>query len=426
MSGNYRPILFPSANRKKTPPVWLLGLANLPLGLTGGLALLTMPQWLVAQRVPEPVIAEITTLALVPTFLVFLIGPVFDLWFSRRTYAIASTLFAASGACAAILAGSNLPSLGAALLCASLGGAANSMAIGGWLGPLIEKEKDATLGAWMNIANVGGFGVIAAAGMWAIRALPGPAAAAVLAAPNLVGLLIYLRTPAPLPDRRLARESFSQFFKDLATLIRRPVVLQTLLLFAVPAASFALTNTLGGLGGDYHASERFVSVMGGAAGIGAGLIGSLLVPPLARRLPPRVLYLGIGLFGAVFTLSLIIAPRTPTLFGLALTGQNIAQAAALATVNVVALQSLGKNNPFAATQFGLLCCASALPITYMQLLDGHAYGAGELTLMYLADGGLGLVACALMSSLFIVWSKHKQTGHLPQARVPAFIPRPEP
>jgi PAT family beta-lactamase induction signal transducer AmpG len=398
----------PRARQGKTLPVWLLGLANLPLGLTGGLALLTMPQWLAARHVPEPVIAELTTLALVPTFLIFLLGPVFDLWFSRRTYAIAATLFATASAFAVVLAGSNLGLLGAALVCSSLGASGNTIAIGGWFGTLVAKEKDATLGAWMNIANVGGFGVIAAAGMWAIRALPVPAAAAALAAPNLIGLLIYLRTPAPPPDRRLASESFGQFFKDLAALVRRPVVLQTLLLFAVPDASFALTNTLGGLGGDYQASESFVSLMGGAAGIGAGLVGSLLVPPLAGRAPARWLYLGIGFLGALFTLSLIIAPRTPTFFGLAITGQNIAQAAALATVNVVALQSLGKNNPFAATQFGLLCCASALPITYMQLLDGHVYGAGGLTLMYLADGGLGFVACALMAGLFVLWAKRKR------------------
>ncbi len=402
---------------KKEPPVWLLGLANLPLGLTGGLALLTMPQWLAAQHVPYPVIAEMTTLALVPSFLVFLLGPVFDIWFSRRTYAIVSTLVAAGGAFGTLLAGSNLALLAAAMFCSILGAAANFMAIGGWFGTLIEKEKDAALGAWMNAANVGGFGLIAVVGMYAIRALPAPVAGAVLAAPILLPLLIYLRTTAPPPDRRLARESFGPFFRDLAVLLRRPIVFQTLLLFVVPAASFALTNTLGGLGGDYHASEGFVSVMGGVAGVGAGLIGSLLVPPLARRVPARALYLGIGFLGAVFTLSLIIAPRTPAFFAIALIGQNVAQSAALATVNVVALQSLGKDNPFAATQFGLLICASALPITYMQLVDGHVYGAGGLTLMYLADGGLGLFACALMSGLLTLWARRKRASQDELAQV---------
>jgi PAT family beta-lactamase induction signal transducer AmpG len=395
----------PVHRNKKTLPVWLLGLANLPLGLTGGLALLTVPQWLASRHVAEPVIAGMTTLALIPTFLVFLLGPVFDIWFSRRTYAIASTLFAASSVLGALLAGSNLTLLGAAMLCSLLGAAANAMAIGGWFGTMVPKEKDVTLGAWMNIANIGGFGLIAAVGMSLIRALPPPAAGAVMAAPCLVPLLIYARTSARPPDRRLARESFGAFFRDLGALLKRPIVLQTLLLFAVPDASFALTNTLGGLGGDYHASEGLVSLIGGAAGIGAGVIGSLLVPPFAMRSPARVLYLGIGFVGALFTLSLIIAPRTPGLFAIALTGQDIFQSAALATVNVIALQSLGKNNPFAATQFGLLVCASALPITYMQLVDGHAYGAGGLTLMYLTDGGLGLLACSLMFYLLRVWAR---------------------
>ena len=373
---------------KKALPVWLLGLANFPLGLTGGLALLTMPQWLAAQHVPEAIIAEMTTLALVPTFLVFLLGPVFDIWFSRRTYAIVSTLVAAGGAFGTLLAGSNLALLAAAMFCSVLGAGANFMAIGGWFGTLVEKEEDAALGAWMTAANIGGFGLMSLVGMYAIRALSAPVAGAVLAVPILVPLLIYLRTTAPPPDDRLARESFKPFFRDLAVLVKRPIVFQTLLLFMVPAASFALTNTLGGLGGDYHASEGFVSVIGGAACVGAGLIGSLLVPPLAWRVPARALYLGIGFLGAVFTLSLIIVPRTPAFFAIAMIGQNFAQSAALATVSVVALQSLGKDNPFAATQFGLLTCASALPITYMQLADGHAYGAGGLTLMYLTDGGL--------------------------------------
>ncbi len=131
-----------------------------------------------------------------------MLGPVFDIWFSRRTYAIASTLVAAGGAFGTLLAGSNLALLGAAMACSILGAAANAMAIGGWFGTLIEKEKDATLGAWINVANVGGFGLIAGVGMYAIRALPAPIAGAVLAAPILVPLLVYLRTTAPRSSAR--------------------------------------------------------------------------------------------------------------------------------------------------------------------------------------------------------------------------------
>jgi PAT family beta-lactamase induction signal transducer AmpG len=90
---------------------------------------------------------------------------------------------------------------------------------------------------------------------------------------------------------------------------------------------------------------------------------------------------------------------------MAMTGENIAQSAALTLVSILALRSLGEDNPLAATQFGLLTCASNLPITYMQWLDGQAYGAGRLTGMYLTDGGLGLVACAALAVMLWVGAR---------------------
>lgn len=403
-----------SREARKLPPIWLLGLANAPLGLSGGVCLLTVPQLLAARHVPEPVIAQLTTLALVPTFIVFLIGPILDVRFSRRTYAVGATILSALGTLLVLLQSANLVVLGAGMIAGVTGAAINAIAIGGWFGSLASKEDDATLGAWMVVANAASFGVMAMVAIQLIRAAPLPLAAVLLSAPVLAPLLIYAVTPAPGPDPGLARESFARFFADLAALVRRPLVLQLLLLFAVPAGSFALTNTLGGLGtNDYHASEAFVGIMGGAAASCAGIFGSLIVPPLARRSPARILYLAIGAAGAVFTLSLILLPHTPALFATAMIGENVAQSAALATVNVIALQSLGKDNPFAATQFGLLSCASALPITYMQLLDGHAYGAGGLRLMYLTDAGLGLIACAILAVLLRLWSRGRPVGAEP-------------
>jgi PAT family beta-lactamase induction signal transducer AmpG len=305
---------------RKLLPVWLLGLANVPLGSAGGIMLLTLPQLLSARHVSEPVIAQMTSLALVPTFGVFLLGPLVDVRFSRRTYAVAATILAAAGVLVGLLFNGNLQLLGAAMFCSMLGAALNTVAIGGWLGSLVSKEADARLGAWFVAANVGAFGVVSMIGIAVVRALPLPAAAAVLATPTLIPLAIYALTPAPPPDQRLARESFGRFFADLAALVRQPQILRLLLLFAAPAASFALTNTLGGLGRDYHASEAFVATIGGAAVTGAGVIGSLLVPLLARRAAPVWLYLGVGTLGALFTLCLIGLPRTPLFFAAAMVG----------------------------------------------------------------------------------------------------------
>jgi len=381
--------------------------------VTGGVALLTIPQLLAAHHVPEPVIAQLTTLALLPGFGIFLLGPIVDVRFSRRTYAVMGTLLASAATGVAILKYDSLGLLGVAMFLAVGGAAFNNLAIGGWFGSMLPKDGDGPLGAWMTVANIGSFGLIAMVGVPLVRALPLPVAAGLLAAPNLAPLLLYAVTPAPGPDQRLARESFARFLADLTVLVRRPMVLQLLLLFAVPAASFALTNTLGGLGRDYRASERFVAIMGGAAVTAAGLLGSLVTPPLVRRAPTRSLYIVVGIVGALFTLGLIALPRTPMVFALAIVGQNVAQSAALSLNNIIALQSLGKDNPFAATQFGLITSAAALPIAYMQLMDGHAYGLGGLRLMYLADGGLGLGACLVMAFLLRLWSRTRSGADLP-------------
>ncbi|HEV2531967.1 hypothetical protein [Phenylobacterium sp.] len=387
---------------KRAPPVWVMGLTSLPLGITGAVALLIVPQLLAALHVPEPRIAEITGLALLAGFACVPVSPILDVRFSRKTYTIAFTLLGGLLTTLSLLELENLALLGWLLFATFFSVSLAVAAAGGWLGSLVVKTDDSRLGAWLTVANIAGFGITAIVGTGLIRALPSGFGALVLglvaAAPALVCLFIQ----GPPPDRRLARESFGQFFSDLMALVRRPSVLLTVLLFAVPAASFALTNTLGGLGRDYSASERFVSLAGGAGVTVAGVIGSLLVPRLADRIPPRALYLGIGTLGALFTLSLIVLPRTPGVFLLAMGGENIAQSAALATANVVIFRTMGKDNPFAATEFAILTAAVTVPITYMQVIDGHAYGSGGLVGTYLTDAGLGLAACAAMAVILIL------------------------
>jgi PAT family beta-lactamase induction signal transducer AmpG len=374
-----------------------MGLTNLPLGITGAVALLIVPQLLSAAHVPEPRIAEITGLALLAGFACVPLSPILDVRFSRKTYAIAFTLLGGLLTIASLLELQNLAILGWLLFATFFSISLAVAASGGWLGSLVDKADDTRLGSWFTVANIGGFGITAIVGTSLMRALPSGLGAVVLgllaAAPALVCLFI----PGPPPDRRLASESFGQFFGDVAALVRRPSVLLTALLFIVPAASFALTNTLGGLGHDYAASERFVSLAGGAGVTVAGVIGSLLVPRLANRMSARVLYLAIGAVGALFTLALIALPHTPTVFLVAMMGENIAQSAALATANVVIFRTMGKDNPLAATEFAVLTAAVTVPITYMQVVDGHAYGSGGLPGIYLTDAGLGLAACAAMA-----------------------------
>jgi PAT family beta-lactamase induction signal transducer AmpG len=388
-------------------PVWLLGLANMPIGITGAVGLLITPQVLAARHVPEAQISNITTLGLVNALVFFIIAPILDVHFSRRTYAIAMCIAAAVLTFVAVLSFSDVSMLGLWLFLCMLAASLALSALGGWFGSVLPDEYDATLGAWMTVANVASFGVTSVVGLELIHNAPLWIAAAVLGALNLLPLLIIFWVQPPIEDRRRMTESFGKFGKELAQIVRSPAVLRLLPLFALPCGSFALTNTLGGLGADYHASEKLIAAIAGIGVTLAGIFGSLAVPVLSRRAPLRWVYLGIGTVGGATTLMLLALPHTPGIYTLAFIFQNIWQSAAISTGNALMLRSIGKNNPVAATQFAFLSAALTTPIVYMQWIDGHAYGARGLTGLYATDGGLDLLACALMATVFLIWSGRK-------------------
>ncbi|MGH6991733.1 MAG: hypothetical protein ACRED8_06700, partial [Caulobacteraceae bacterium] len=193
-----------------------------------------------------------------------------------------------------------------------------------------------------------------------------------------------------------------------------------LLLFILPAASFALTNTLPSLGADFHASAVMVGLIGGVGVSSAGVLGSLLVPPLAGRIAPRPLYLSVGGAGSAFTLVLLLVPRTPAIFALAIMGETIFQAAAFSVQNAIILRTIAPGSALAATQFGLLSSVAILPLAYMQVLDGAAYGGfGGLVGAFFCDALLSLAAVVVLAALLWRLRRAPFLAILPAEREPA-------
>lgn len=360
------------SDRRRLPPIWLLGLSNAPFGLMGGFAVVTVPGMLAAGGVSGGEIAAITAAILSPGFWVFALSPMLDVRLSRRTYAM---VFAVLTAAAVAFTATHPQPLGRLKLVMIAGYAAASLyqgAVGGWMGSLIGREEDSSLGAWFAVGNTGAGGVMMFGAAEIIRRMPPVASGTLLAAMVLAPTLIFLAVPAPGPDRRLAKESFGQFWGDVFALLKRREVMIALILFTLPSASFALTNVLGGVGKDFSASERTVSLCAGAGSVVAGILGSLAIPPLARRFALRPLYLGIGIFGGLFTLSLLLLPHRPWTFALAITGENLLQAMAFAAANAIVFETIGPRNPLAATTFTVLLAASNLSIDYMGLSTAGA------------------------------------------------------
>lgn len=212
----------------------------------------------------------------------------------------------------------------------------------------------------------------------------------------LLPLLLFFFIPSPPPSDVQARESFVRFWSEAAMVIRRREVFCAMLLFLFPCASFALTNVLGATGRDFAASDHQVGIYAGFGGIIAGILGSFVLYPLATRYRLRPLYLSVGVVGAAFTLSLLLIPRAPWAFGVAVCGENMFQALAFSVSNAIAFEIVGPDNPYAATLFSLMIATSNFPITYMQYIDGRGYGFGGLSGSLVTDAAFSAIACLLV------------------------------
>jgi PAT family beta-lactamase induction signal transducer AmpG len=404
-------------SNRRVPPIWLMGISNASFGLYGGIAFFAMPQVLATHHVSEVRIAAITAMALSPNFWAVIFGPMLDVRFSRRWYA---TFFAGLAGVLAFIAVINLRHLvvlEVALVTGSAAAILSTTALGGWLSSVCRKEDENKLSAWFNFAYICSSGFTMMIGGELIRHLPLWLAAALLGAIVFLPASLFLFIPAPGPDRRLAGESFTQFSREIFALLRRKEILVTLLLFITPCGSFALTNLLGGVGNDFSASPRMVSLAGGAGAILPGILGCLLFPLLSKRMPLRLLYLANGALGGLFTLSLIVLPHAPWTFALALLGEFLFQTISYTGTVALTFEAIGKNNPLAATTFTFLIAATNVPVAYMLYVDGKAYSFGGVRGSFAADAAISIVVCVLLG-----WLLSRRQGEAFRSGVPAIDP----
>jgi PAT family beta-lactamase induction signal transducer AmpG len=381
-------------------PVWMMGLTNLTYGLYGGAVAFAVPQLLGNRHVPEAAIAGLTAVAFSPGFFAFLLSPMLDVRFSRRWYAVVLALISALTMVIAFL---NLDHLGLLEIVLTVGFFAAYLyqsAVGGWLSSITNEEEEKQISVWITIGNVGGFGVMAIACSYLVSHLPVLVVALVLGAAILLPTLTFPFMQAPGPDRRLASESFPQFFGELVSLVKRREVLIALVLFVAPAGTFSLTNFLGGRGNDFHASPTFVSWIGGAGVAVGGIVGCLVFPALSRRIKAlRPLYLGVGLVGSIFTLGLALLPHTPASFAIILIAENLFQSLAITVSMAVIFDTIGRDNPLASTTFCFVGSAYGVPISYMLYVDAFGFGRGGIAGSLVVDALAGVIASLALGGM---------------------------
>jgi len=376
-----------------------MGMCNATMGFSNGIVLFALPQLLAAGLVPESRIATITAVAFSPAFWSVLFAPILDVRFSRRWYAAVLAGASAVFTAASILCLHHLILLEVAALLATATAGLSSAAMGGWFSNITAHEDKNALSKWINISLICGIGITSMLGGQLVRHLPLVLAAALVGAVVFLPATIFAIIPAPGPDRRLAGESFAQFNREVLSLLRRREVLIVLFLFLSPCSSFALTNLLGGLGSDFHASAGAISLAGGICTFIPGIAGCALFPLFARRLPLRFFYLLNGIIGSVFTLSLLALPHATGTFVLAMFGEFLFQAVSFSVQIGIVFEAIGPDNPLAATTFSFLTAATNIPVAYMMVVDGHAYAAHGIAGSFGLDASVCIGACLLAGLL---------------------------
>ena len=384
---------------RRLPPLWVMGLANGTLGFASGVMNFVMPQLMASVHIPEPKIALITAIAVSPNFWFVLFGPILDVRFSRRWYATLLAVLSGMSATVAVLSLHHLVVLQMAMVVCNAAAMLSSSALGGWLSNVVPEENKNPLSKWMNIALVSGTGLIVGLGGELVRGL------GIVPAAALLGLLVvspaaaFVLIPAQGPDRRLAGESFAQFNREVLAMLKRREVVLVLLLFLTPCSSFVLPNLLGGLGADFHASSRAVSFWGGVGAFIPGLLGCFVFPVIARKVRLRFFYLGNGILGCFFTMSLVFLPHTTATYAAALFGEYLFQAVAFSIQIGIIFEAIGPDNPLAATTFSFLTASTNVPVTYVTLVDGRAYAKAGITGTLFVDAAIGIVTCLVAGAV---------------------------
>jgi MFS transporter, PAT family, beta-lactamase induction signal transducer AmpG len=389
------------ASRRRYAPVWLMGLSNAVFGLYAGIVVISVPQLLSARRVPETTIAAMTAVMVSPGFWSFLVSPVLDVRFSRRWYSTVTALAAAVLLVLALLNLGNLALVEALITIGFFFANLYQSALGGWLSSITTTATENKLSTWVTIGNIGGGGAMAVLTGVLMRNLSPILAAILVGVAVLLPTAVFPWMRAPAADRRLASESFPQFFREVMALLRQREVLIAIVLFISPTATFSLTNFLTGIGRDFNASSGFVGWIGGVGVLAGGIAGCLSFQLFDRLLPTRLLYLAIAVVGSLFTLALLLLPRTPATFAVALTGENVFQAIAITVMVAIAFETIGRANPLAATTYSLMISAANIPITYMLLVDGWGYARHGLAGSLGVDAGLGLLSAVILAALLI-------------------------
>ena len=396
---------------------WLVGLCYLPFGFNTGFISTALPLLLTARGVTLDRVAQITFVALLPSFSSFLITPAIDSGIARKTWALLLALVTALSIAAAIFLlqapnlATNQSALMAVLAVGSLAAQMYGSAMGGLIPSLVEERLQGSVSGWLNTAYLSGAAIAGMAAIFAVQHWPPAAAAALLAAILLAPALVLQTLPSEDRTPRPASQmfQFGSLLREIAALLTTRQSLIGFLIFIVPSAAFAAQNLFSGLGREYAATDSQVAWITGVGVAIACSAGALLGGWMCNRWDRRMLVVGPGVLSTAASLGMAFGPRTWWVFLGGVLLYNVLAGINYAAVSAVAFDIMGINNPLAATQYAMMMASCNVAIEFALWADGRGYHHGGAVTMLCTDAALSLVCGPILILVLLRYASRQRT-----------------
>lgn len=403
--------------RAMAPP--LFGVLTLAFGMTSGLVSVTLAYVLAHQGASTSEIAGLISLNLLPSTLVFLIGPVLDLSLDPRRWCLIGIVGTSVGAglLAIIpLARSAFEVLDVDVLAMGLANSILFTAMSAAMAATTPDRRRGAVSAWAQAGAVGGIGVGGGLGLWIANHTAGFAVAALtIAALSLVSAapLAILRTP-PALARASLQVHLAGLRGGIVDLARTRSGVLAAIAVTIPTGIGAALKLMPAVADHWRASADLVAAATGVLGGLATVPGCILGGYLADRFARRPFFIATGLTLAASEAVMAFGPHTPLAFAVLVPFNAFVLGLGYAAVNTVIFEVLGLGG--AATVCAILGSLSNVPLVAMTAFVGLVETARGATAMLAAEAAIGALAALAYAGLAWVWRTKRP---VPEKTIPA-------
>jgi len=389
---------------RQWPAPWLFSLLILPLGIVVvGFNFTALPLLLAQAGVSVDRIASISSIINLPGVLGFLVAPVVDIKFRRRTWLAIATFATALSVCLyfPLIDASHLTLMTVLILFGGFVTFLVSAACGGLIVKTLPMLAQSKAAAWIMAGQLGGGALGAAVILWLTARMPiatvGLCVAALIALPGLLPFTIPEALPEPSP---WFRDRLALIGREIWAVARSPQRRWGTLLLLAPGGTGAAQSLLPAIASHYGVGVTGVMWMngvGGGAMLALGALSGALIPGDWDR---RVTYAGAGLTNGLAAMVLLMANR-PSVYLAGTAFYLVTEGLCWARSTALMVAIVGVETRDASTLYSVLNAIVTIPLLYMIRLDGFGFSKFGTHGLLWTDAAGNLLVFSVVLAVFI-------------------------